>query len=100
MHLCAHVGALRQNCRRGGVLDLLQALLKIDQELAGVSGTDLSGITDLTFRRIVADQQGPEADARPLRLGVPDNDEFLGVEAFDLQPVIATRPGVDRVPPL
>src|SRR4051812_49516024 len=71
--------------RRGPALEPVEGLAQFDQHLAGVPGPDLAGV-DEPVVLVVADEQGPEADAGPLRVGEPADHALLPAQALDLHP--------------
>src|SRR5439155_22669085 len=97
-----HIGPPRQVpvVKRTALLaQLIQAPAQIEQGLVRETGTDLAGINQpLAVIAVVADEQGAEADARPLRIGEAADHELLAADAFDLQPPVTARLKVRTVP--
>jgi hypothetical protein len=46
---------------------------------------------------VIAEEQGAEKRSRALGIGPADDDEFLAVEAFDLEPQAAIAGGISGI---
>ena len=78
---------------------LVEPPAEVEQDLAGVAGADLARVAE-PVALVIADEQGPEADARALRVGPAADDELLPADALDLHPGVAPARDVGAVEPL
>src|SRR5262245_29382312 len=84
--------------RRRGDLEDVEAASQVQQELRVETGADLAG-EDEVGSVLVADEQSAKADARPLRVGEPSDNELLRRLALHLQPVLRAAMLVGRTAP-
>src|SRR5437588_1778244 len=77
---------------RGSLFQPVQTLAQVEEDLVRKAGSYFPGIDQALARIvIIADQQGPQSDARALRICEAADDELLPAKAFDLHPVRASR---------
>src|SRR5204863_4432581 len=85
--------------RNGGVrpCDCVQPLLEIDQTGVVEAGADPPGIAKFAARVVIPEQQRAKADALSAWIGEADDQELIGIKAFDLQPLGAAARSIGLV---
>src|SRR5207247_2391781 len=89
------------------LFDAVELFAKIQEHLPRVAGADLAGVTQaqlrsltLPARLVVADEQGPQADAGALGVGEAGDDELLPADTLQFHPGVTTAGQVNAVPSL
>src|SRR5262249_47534051 len=76
--------------RRGILLQLIEVVAEVEQSFPCIAGADLAGINQaFAVVAVIADEKGPESNARPLGLGKAADHKFLAPDALDLDPPVA-----------
>ncbi len=79
----------------------VEATAQVEQHLVRVAGADLARVVEPTaVMVVVADQQRPEPDSRPLGIGPSADGEFLAADALDLHPRVGPTRQVTAIQPL
>src|SRR5262249_51448896 len=69
---------------------------EVQQHFTGITRADLAGVSE-PVALVIADEQGPDPDARALRVGPAGDDELLPPDAFDLHPGVTTSGDIETV---
>jgi hypothetical protein len=87
-------GGVERHLGRGKRLESAPQPFKLGLPDAGAGA---AGIDQPSVRIVVGEQQRAEPRSPPLRVGPADHDEFLALEAFDLEPQAAVAGRVCRI---